>query len=61
MEESFPFQIDPCNPIESDASGSLGHQWVYCAKDNLILAAFDNERICAVGGMIKQCVSTPFR
>ncbi|KAK8791769.1 hypothetical protein WA588_002078, partial [Blastocystis sp. NMH] len=40
---SFPFQINPCNPVESDTPDSLGHQWVYSEKDNRIIAARDNE------------------
>ena len=51
MEASFPFQINPCNPVESDTPDSLGHQWVYSEKDNRIIAARDNERIHVNGGI----------
>ena len=51
MEASFPFQIDPCNPVESDTPDSLGHQWVYSEKDNRIIAARDNERMHVNGGI----------
>ena len=60
MEESFPYLIDPCLPVESDVSASLGHRWVYCAKSNLIVAACDNKRIVSFCGLILQYIPIMF-